>query len=144
MEKRVVNPMIIARRAFTSTTKYSTNIGMVVSSGAKRVQTTSPATEIFASSYSLSPSSWSLVNGLCLVSTLHRFPLAVDLLLYVGQQGGGICRASCLQSSVQIDLGFDARWTKQRNRALYLEIVPRFSPTYPSPVLAVMSGSPSS
>lgn len=50
------------KRALTSDTKYSTNIGTVVSNGAKRMQRTSAATEIFASLYSLRPNSSSLMN----------------------------------------------------------------------------------
>lgn len=61
-ENKSVNPMIIPKRALMSDTKYSTNIGMVVSNGARRMQRTSAATEIFASSYSLRPNSSSLTK----------------------------------------------------------------------------------
>ena len=57
-----MNPIIIPKRALISDTKYSTNIGTVVSNGAKRMQRTSAATEIFASLYSLRPNSSSLMN----------------------------------------------------------------------------------
>lgn len=62
--------MIIPKRALMSETKYNTNIGMVVSNGAKRMQRTSAATAIFASLYSLSPSSSSLIKVFYAVSAL--------------------------------------------------------------------------
>lgn len=68
MENRVVNPMIIPKRVFMSDTKYRTNIGIVVINGAKRVQRTSAATEIFASLYSVSPNSSSLMKVFYAVS----------------------------------------------------------------------------
>ena len=49
IENKVVNPMIIPKRVLISDTKYSTNIGMVVSNGAKSVQRMSAATETLAS-----------------------------------------------------------------------------------------------
>lgn len=69
MENNVVNPMMMPKRVFISDTKYNTNIGMVVSSGAKIVQRISAATEMFASLYSLSPNSSSLMNCFYAVST---------------------------------------------------------------------------
>ena len=59
MEKRVVKAIIIPSRFVMSVTKYSTNIGTVVSSGAKIVQTMSAAIEIFSSLYSVGPDSTS-------------------------------------------------------------------------------------
>ena len=68
IENRVVNPIIIPKRVLISDTKYSTNMGMVVSNGAKRVQITSATTEIFVSLYSLSPNSSSLMKVFYAVS----------------------------------------------------------------------------
>ena len=65
-----MKPMIIPNRASIFDTNESTNIGMVVSNGAKSVQRISAALEIFASSYSVSPSSSSLVWIFYTVSTL--------------------------------------------------------------------------
>ena len=70
MEKNVVNPMIMPKRALISDTKYKTNIGMVVSNGAKKMQRTSAATEIVVSSYSVSPNSSSLMKVFYAISTL--------------------------------------------------------------------------
>ncbi len=70
MENSVVNPIIMPKRVLISDTKYSTNIGTVVSNGAQRVQRMSAATEIFASLYSVSPNSSSLMKVFYTVSML--------------------------------------------------------------------------
>ena len=67
-----MNPVIIHKRVLMSDTKYSTNIGMVISNGAKRVQRMSAAVEIFASSYSVSPISSSAVHVCYEVSPVQR------------------------------------------------------------------------
>ena len=72
MENSVVNPMIIHKRVLMSDTKYSTNIGIVMSNGANRVQRMSAAVEIFSSLYSVSPISSSAVRVCYGVSTLQR------------------------------------------------------------------------
>lgn len=83
IENRVVNPMIIPNRVFTSDTKHSTNIGIVVSNGAKRVHRTSAASDIFPSLYSLSPNSSSLMEVFFAVTTINiplRNYIVYDLL----------------------------------------------------------------
>ena len=60
-----MKPIMIPRRFAMSATKYSTNIGMVVSSGAPIVQMISLAIEILASLYSASPNSSSLFDFFC-------------------------------------------------------------------------------
>jgi len=61
IENKVVKPMMIPRRFFISETKYRMNIGIVVINGARSVMNISAATEIFASLYSVSPCSSSLM-----------------------------------------------------------------------------------
>lgn len=71
IENRVVNAMIIPIRFLTSDTKYRTNMGVVVSNGANRVQVMSAANEIVASLYSVSPNSSSWIFFLCIFSTFY-------------------------------------------------------------------------
>lgn len=69
IEKIIVNPMMIPKRFSISFTKYSTNIGMVVSSGARRVQMISAAVEMPASLYSVTPSSSSMTKVFCKINS---------------------------------------------------------------------------
>ena len=62
MENIVVKTITMPKRIIILETKYNTNIGIVVSKGAKIVQTTSAATETLASLYSVSPYSSSLMS----------------------------------------------------------------------------------
>ena len=71
IEKTIVNPMIIPKRFSTSFTIYRTNIGIVVSSGARRVQTISAAVEIPASLYSVTPSSSSMGTAFSTISLCY-------------------------------------------------------------------------
>lgn len=93
MENSVVNPMIMHKRVLMSDTKYSINIGIVISNGAKIVHRMSAAIEIFSSLYSVSPISSSAVQ-ICLerppmrrwyapskVSPIHRSTRSLLLCL---------------------------------------------------------------